>query len=77
MITVGTGPCKTCGHALNDIPLTRKTLPADDGGTWWKVEAEQTCPHCGQRLDWMHEGPIVMERPARRDIGAILERTGR
>ena len=78
MITVGTGPCATCHQALDDIPLTGETQQADDGGTWWRVEAGITCGNCGQRLDWMHEGPIVLELATdrRAAVSALLERTG-
>ena len=71
MITVGTGPCKTCSTVLDDIPLTRDTLQADGGGTWWRVQDGQTCPHCGQRLDWMYEAAITLDLGRRARTAAL------
>ncbi len=65
MITVGTGPCRTCQRTADDIPLTGETQQANDGGTWWRVQDDITCAWCGQKFDWMHEAPIVLEMPVR------------
>lgn len=62
MIHVGKGPCRQ-GHENDDIPLTGKTLQAEDGGTWWEVAPDQACGVCKQPLRWMYENPIVLELP--------------
>jgi hypothetical protein len=64
--TVGAGSCGACDQALDNIPLTRETKQAPDGGTWWRVQDGHTCSNCGQSLDWMYEKPIVLEVSARR-----------
>jgi hypothetical protein len=62
---LGHAPCPN-GHDNDDVPLTGETVQAPDGGTFWRVEADQRCAVCQVSLDWMYEDPIVLELSARR-----------
>ncbi len=62
-VHLGTGPCGRCRQTNDDVLLTGQTLQARDGGTYWRVAAGVRCASCGYALEWMYEGPIVLEMP--------------